>query len=87
MLIDGERNGTPLQYSCLENLMDRGAWQGLKPHGQRSLAGLTVHGVSKELDMTGGLNSDNSVCHSGSHDKLQESFGGLQAQREVAPMC
>ena len=23
----GERNGNPLQYSCLENSMDRGAWQ------------------------------------------------------------
>ena len=22
----GERNGYPLQYSCLENSMDRGAW-------------------------------------------------------------
>ena len=22
----GEVNGNPLQYSCLENLMDRGAW-------------------------------------------------------------
>ena len=22
----GERNGSPLQYSCLENAMDRGAW-------------------------------------------------------------
>ena len=22
----GEENGNPLQYSCLENLMDRGAW-------------------------------------------------------------
>ena len=22
----GEGNGIPLQYSCLENLMDRGAW-------------------------------------------------------------
>ena len=31
----GEGNGNPLQYSCLENLMDRGAqWA-------------TVHGVSK----------------------------------------
>ena len=35
-----EGNGTPLQYSCLENPMDRGAlWA-------------TVHGVAKELDMT-----------------------------------
>ena len=24
----GEGNGNPLQYSCLENSMDRGAWQG-----------------------------------------------------------
>ena len=32
-------NGTPLQYSCLENSMDRGARQA------------TVHGIA-ELDMT-----------------------------------
>ena len=25
-LEDGEGNGTPLQYSCLENPMDGGAW-------------------------------------------------------------
>ena len=31
----GEGNGNPLQYSCLENPMDRGAWQA------------TVHGVTK----------------------------------------
>ena len=26
---DREDNGNPLQYSCLENLMDRGAWQDI----------------------------------------------------------
>ena len=26
MITDGEGNGTPLQYSCLENPMDGGAW-------------------------------------------------------------
>ena len=31
----GEENGIPLQYSCLENPMDKGAWQA------------TVHGVEK----------------------------------------
>ena len=25
----GEGNGNPLQYSCLENHMDRGAWQAI----------------------------------------------------------
>ena len=28
----GERNDIPLQYSCLENPMNRGAWQA-KVHG------------------------------------------------------
>ena len=31
----GEGNGNPLQYSCLESSMDRGAWRA------------TVHGVAK----------------------------------------
>ena len=25
----GEGNGNPIQYSCLENPMDRGAWQAI----------------------------------------------------------
>ena len=25
----GEGNGDPLQYACLENTMDRGAWQAI----------------------------------------------------------
>ena len=36
----GEGNGNPLQYSCLENSMDRGAWRA------------TAHGVTEELDTT-----------------------------------
>ena len=27
----GEENGNPLQYSCLENPMDGGAWQATVP--------------------------------------------------------
>ena len=36
----GEGNGNLLQYSCLGNPIDRGAWW------------ITVHGVAKELDIT-----------------------------------
>ena len=36
----GEGNGKPPQYSYLGNLIDRGAWQA------------TVHGVTRESDMT-----------------------------------
>ena len=35
-----EGNGNPLQYSCLENPMDRGAWQAI------------IHRVTKESDTT-----------------------------------
>ena len=31
----GEGNGNPLQYSCLENPMDRGAWWGLQSTGSQ----------------------------------------------------
>ena len=31
----GEGNGKPLQYSCLENSMDRGAWQTNSPWGHK----------------------------------------------------
>ena len=31
----GEGNGNPLQYSCLENSMDRGDWWGYSPWHHR----------------------------------------------------
>ena len=40
----GKKNGSPLQYSCLGNPMDRGAWQSMG---------------SEELDMTWQLNNNN----------------------------
>jgi len=33
----GEENGNPLQYSCLENSMDREAWKGYSPCGLKEL--------------------------------------------------
>ena len=36
----GEGNGNPLQFSCLGNSVDRGAWRA------------TVHRVTKESDIT-----------------------------------
>ena len=41
----GQRNGNPLQYSCLGNPVDRGA------------EGATVPGVTKDSDMTEQLNN------------------------------
>ena len=45
----GEGNGNPLQYSCLGNPMDRGAWWAI------------VHGVAEELHMTYQLNKKTTL--------------------------
>ena len=36
----GEGNGNPLQYFCLENSMDRGAWKAV------------IHGVTKRTQLS-----------------------------------
>ena len=46
----GEGNGNPLQYCCLVNPRDRGAWKAI------------VHGVAEESDTTEQLNNSN-ICH------------------------
>ena len=48
----GGGNGNPLQYSCLGNPMDRGAWW------------TTVHGVAKDLDATSWLSNNSSMLSS-----------------------
>ena len=59
----GEGNGNPLQYSCLENSMDKGAWWA------------TVHGFT-ELDMTKRLNLHNFAAfkHAGRNESQKAFF-------------
>ena len=54
--VDGEGNGNPLQYSCLENPMDRGAWWA------------TVYGVAKSLTR---LSNTHSHTHTHTHRSLK----------------
>ena len=48
--IFGEGNGTPFQYSCLDNPMDRGAWWA------------EVHGVTKSRIRLKRLGSSSSIA-------------------------
>ena len=50
----GGVHGNPLQYSCLENPMDRGAWRA------------TVHGVAKSRTQLSNL----ACIHAGAHGGL-----------------
>ena len=58
----GELNGNPLQYYCLENPRDRGAWQA------------TVHGLAKSRtrlnDFTCASAGKESVCNEGDLDLI-----------------
>ena len=60
----GEGNGNPLQYSCLENLMDRGAWWDTVRRVPKSQTQLTtehacpmllrgVNKITSEADISG----------------------------------
>ena len=56
----GEGNGNPLQYSCLENPMDRGAWWA------------TVHGVAKSRTRLSDFTC--SLVHTIEHTPSSVSF-------------
>ena len=47
----GEKHGNPLQYSCLENPMDRGAWWAM------------VHGVAKSQTWLGDWTTTTTTLH------------------------
>ena len=55
----GEGNGNPLQYSCLENPMDGGAWWP------------TVHGVAKSRTRLRELTFPFTFRHESGHAVLQ----------------
>ena len=56
MTLNGEGNGDPLHYSCLENSMDRGAWWAAVPGVAQSRTRLSdftftfhFHALEKEM--------------------------------------
>ena len=72
----GEGNGHPLQYSCLWNSMDRGAWWA------------TVHGVTKELDTTERLRLEHLYSQFFATTPTPKLFlMNLQSQWSVCGLC
>ena len=63
---DGEGNGTPLQYSCLENPMDGGAWWG------------AVHGVAESQTR---LSNFTFTFHFHALEKEMATYSGVLAWR------
>ena len=68
----GERNGNPLQYSCLGNPKGRGAWRAI------------VHGVAKEWDTTELLSTEARGPRKGrgrQDPRTQGNFGKISESR------
>ena len=53
VLEDGEGNGTPLQYSCLENPMDGGTWQAAVHRVARNPTRLRAGGTGGKRGLDG----------------------------------
>ena len=62
--IPGVGNGNPLQYPCMENSMDRGAWWGLQSMESQKVRHDWVH--TGRLQFSGNL-IPQSVVYAGSH--------------------
>ena len=61
-----EGNGNPLQYSCLENPMDRGAWQAIVHGVSKSQMQLSTYTFTPILALfPGGLEGKPSACNAG----------------------
>ena len=71
----GEGNSNPLQYSCLENLMDTGAWWA------------TVYRIAKESDTTEQLKINNLLqgTHRGSVQFIAQSCPTLCNPMDCSP--
>ena len=67
----GEGNGNPLQYSCLENSMDRGAWRA------------TVYGVSKSWTR---LSDFTSLHFTSLHSTLLHSASASLPSHSIPPV-
>ena len=57
----GGGDGNPLQYSCLENPMDRGAWQAMVQGVTKSWTRLSMHAETL-MGFPGGSDSEEYAC-------------------------
>ena len=72
----GEGNGKPLQYSCLENSMDRGAWWATVHGSQRIRQDWNPVGPNPLVRKisTGEGNDSHTLTHSHTHIEREESI-------------
>ena len=66
----GEGNGNTLQYSCLKNPMDRGAWRA------------TVHGVTKSQTRLSTFNSNRMGKTRDLFKKIKDTKGPFHAKMD-----
>ena len=78
----GGRHGNPFQYSCLENLMDGGAWQATV-HGVQSRVAAAFSSYDGDLTLPLGLALGSPIFPSGCEGKLGVALESLQGRRDL----
>ena len=73
--ISGEGIGNPLQYSCLENPMDRGAWQ-TTDHGVARVG----HGLATKLLLRGDMEGHGTPAGAGGSSQLPTAVRPLREE-------
>ena len=71
----GAENGNPLQYSCVENSMDTGAWQAMVYGVSKSRTGLSMH---RHTDTQTHRHID-TYTHTHTHTHAHQSVGIIPA--------
>ena len=61
----GEENGNPLQHSCLENSMDRGAWRATVHGVAKSRIQPSTHAYSSPYETETGHSHEEQICGCG----------------------
>ena len=81
-LFPGERNGNPLQYSCLENSTDRGAWVATVHRVTKSQTQLSNFSLIPLFGLPWWLNSKEPTCQ---YRGFNPCFGKISWRRKWLP--
>ena len=82
----GEGNGNPLQYSCLENPIDRGSWRATVHEVTNSWTGLSTHTQNPYEQRQNKRNLNKTSAHQ-IQQSIAKALTSYESESEVAQLC
>ena len=78
----GEGHGIPLQYSCLENSIDRGAWWVIVHGIAKSWTELRYQTTTKIKKQTNKQTNKNTLKGERTHSKTMNRYTGISCRKD-----